>query len=67
MTPLAHVEKAAEIFSNTENYPVYHFVVPDHLSMRYFAQRIREQAKQRGYRWRVVHNLGRAWIIKQRI
>ena len=68
MTPLHHVTKAAELFSNTENNPVYHFTVPDNKSMDNFARNIRTLAKKRGYKWRVSYwGEGRAWIIKQKI
>jgi len=46
---------------------VYHFTVPDNVNMNNHIANIRERAKKLGYRWRIAHNIGRAWIVKVKV
>jgi hypothetical protein len=72
MTPLEHVQAAAIRFTATYENPVYHFSVPDGTNAASYVQQIRKyalrlyDAKQLSRRWSVSHNVGRAWIIKQK-
>lgn len=64
MTPLAHVTRAAEYFKGGGE--TYKFDVPDDRVTVGYITRIRTHAKRLGYRWRVSHSIGQAWIIKQK-
>ena len=63
MTPLERVYKAAQYFYGGGY--AYHFDAPE--NGKNYAQNIRAHAKRLGYKWRVSHNIGRAWIIKEKV
>ena len=66
MTPIQIVNYAAARFADGFKGAVP-FEVPAKKSMKSFAQSIRELAKKRKYKWRVVYyQKGRTWLIKQK-
>ena len=64
MTPFQQYKKVIDYF--TDGWTVYHFSVPLSTDERYYIQRMREYAKRDKQSWKIAHNIGRAWIVKQK-